>query len=172
MNNSPSIHLRGGRWANCPSDKRLIFVRWSSTVKLARRLLNWKTETGEESVFSLRSRLTGKLFLQIWFHQNATVTFLGFRLVYRAGNICNHFFTRDFLQVRFQISTNSLNFLIFSECARIAHFPKFLCFITQPVCEKHEKQISIIHLSIIKFRQLSFSASVWEAREATASSRC
>ena len=104
-------------------------VRWSSTVRLAKRQLNWKREISKKSFFSLIRWWIVKFF---W----TSATLFGFRLVYRAGNICNHFFTRDFLQVRFQFSTSSLNSLIlrltrrnctfstksiklsFSECAR------------------------------------------------------
>ena len=72
-----------------------IFVRWWNTVRLAKKQLNWKREIGEESFFSLMKWWIAKFFWR-------SATSLGFRLVYRAGNICNHFFTRDFLQVRFR----------------------------------------------------------------------
>ena len=48
-----------------------IFVRWSSTVRLAKKQLNWKREIGEESFFTLMKWWIAKFFLNIchslWF---------------------------------------------------------------------------------------------------------
>ena len=55
-----------------------------------------------------------------------------FRLVYRAGNICNHFFTRDFLQVRITQNLKKQN---------ISYLITVKNLFLQRVCEEHEKQL-------------------------------
>ena len=82
--------------------------RWWSTARSARRPQNWWREAGQTILFILKRENEEKKTCQ-----NFRLVYIFskhiFRLVYRAGNICNHFFTRDFLQVKITQNTKTQN---------------------------------------------------------------
>ena len=77
----------GGRWMGWTG-----FSKWYRGRHVGNRVVKMKFRFGVLSVEVRKVRFAGLYLVK-------PMTIIC-RLVYRAGNICNHFFTRDFLQVR------------------------------------------------------------------------
>ena len=93
----------GGRWMGWTG-----FSKWYWGRQGGNRVVKMKFRFGVLSVEVRKVRFAGLYLVK-------PMTIIC-RLVYRAGNICNHFFTRDFLQVRSTWKTNKWKRNICSEC--------------------------------------------------------